>query len=151
MAKESLFNILNNHFDFEEMEALDLFTGTGNITYELASRGCRQVTAVDVDGRCIRFVRQVISMLGYSEVVPIQSDYATFLKRSSHRWDLIFADPPYDMEDLETIPALVWEKDLLNAGGWLVLEHDRHHDFSGHPGFFDHRKYGKVNFTFFRK
>ena len=151
MAKESLFNILGNHFDLDEISALDLFTGTGNIAYELVSRGCRQVTAVDNDARCIKFVKQTISLLNYHQITAIQSDYASFLKRSGIKWDLIFADPPYQMEAVEEIPLAVWDLDLLNAGGWLVIEHDRHHDFPGHPGFFDHRKYGKVNFSFFRK
>ncbi len=151
MAKEALFNILGNHFELKAIAALDLFTGTGNIAYELVSRGCSRVTAVDNDARCIKFVKQVINMLDYHEITPIQSDYASFLKRSNIGWDLIFADPPYHMEGIEHVPKLVWEFDLLKPGGWLVIEHDKHHDFPDHPGFFDHRKYGKVNFSFFRK
>ncbi len=151
MAKESLFNILGNHMDFAGTDALDLFTGTGNIAYELASRGCPRITAVDIDGRCIRFVRKVADQLDYPAIHTVQADYAAFLKRASSRWDLIFADPPYALEGLVKIPGLIWEKDLLREGGWLVMEHDKRHDFSGHAGFYDHRKYGTVNFTFFRK
>jgi 16S rRNA (guanine(966)-N(2))-methyltransferase RsmD len=151
MAKESLFNIISNHFELEEVAALDLFTGTGNISYELVSRGCSRVTAVDNDARCIKFVKQVINKLDYHEIIPIQSDYSTYLKRCNNKWDLIFADPPYHMEGLEQVPELIWEYDLLKPGGWLVIEHDKHHDFPDQQGFFDHRKYGKVNFSFFRK
>ena len=151
MAKESLFNILGNHIIFSEISALDLFTGTGNIAYELVSRGCKQVTAIDSDFRCIRFVRQVMEKLGYNEIIPVQTDYAAFLSRATNRWDLIFADPPYSMNDIERIPALVWEKGLLNNRGWLVIEHDKYHDFSNLNGFFDHRKYGRVNFSFFTR
>jgi 16S rRNA (guanine(966)-N(2))-methyltransferase RsmD len=151
MAKEGLFNILANHFQMDEVDALDLFTGTGNIAYELVSRGCPRVTAVDIDGRCIKFVKQVISRLNYTEIKPVQADASAFLRRASRKWDLIFADPPYGMEKLEQVPDQVWEHDLLNDGGWLVVEHDKRYDFSGHPGFFDHRKYGIVNFSFFRK
>ncbi len=151
MAKESLFNILGNHFTLEETEALDLFTGTGNIAYELASRECRRITAVDIDGRCIKFVREIAGKLNYTAIKPVQADYATFLKRTTTRWDLIFADPPYGMEDLDSIPGVIRDLDLLNEGGWLIVEHDRRHDFSGHAGYFDHRKYGAVNFTFFSK
>lgn len=151
MAKESLFNILANHFSLDEISALDLFTGTGNISYELASRGCREVIAIDIDSRCIKFVKQVITRLNYTQITPVQSDYSTFLKRSRVKWDLIFADPPYNMEQVDQLPGLVMEQDLLKEDGWFVLEHDKHHNFVDHPGFFDHRKYGTVNFSFFRK
>jgi len=151
MAKESLFNIIGNHFELEEITALDLFAGTGNISYELVSRGCRHVTAVDHDARCIKFIRQVADMLNYPEISAVQADFSLFLSRASGSWDLIFADPPYSMEQVDSIPRLVWENSLLNAGGWLVIEHDKYHDFLGQQGFFDHRKYGKVNFSFFRK
>lgn len=151
MAKESLFNILTNYFDFEQVVALDLFTGTGNISYELVSRGCREVTALDIDSSCIKFVRQTATSLAYSEILVIQSDYSTFLNRSSNAWDLIFADPPYSLENAIQIPHLVFSNNLLKDRGWLVIEHDKHIDYSHHPAFFDHRRYGKVNFSFFRE
>lgn len=149
MAKESLFNILNNHFDLSECSALDLFCGTGNISYELVSRGCPQVSSIDSDPGCIRFVKQTAELLKYQEITAIQSDYKHFLKRTSMRFDLIFADPPYGLEGIEDIPKMIFDEDLLERGGWLILEHDKHIDFSKHEAFFNHRKYGKVNFSIF--
>lgn len=151
MAKESLFNILHNYFDFTGVHALDLFTGTGNITYELVSRGCPQVTAVDSDPRCIRFVRQTALLLNYHEVTPVQSDYRRFLSNAHQRFELIFADPPYGMPGTLLLPDLVFENQLLADDGVLVIEHDKALDFSNHKWFYNHRKYGKVNFSLFRQ
>lgn len=149
MAKESLFNILMNHFDFTDIKALDLFSGTGNIAYELVSRGCPDVTAVDLDGACIRFIKQISAQLNYSEIRTIQSDYQQYIQRVSSTFSLIFADPPYGMNGIESIPELILEHRLLEPGGWLILEHDHSIDFKDKPSFYDHRKYGKVNFSFF--
>jgi len=151
MAKESLFNILNNHFDLSRIAVLDLFTGTGNISYEFVSRGCLQVTAMDSDSRCIKFVKQTALMLSYNEITAIQSDYSAFIKHTSNQWDLIFADPPYSMKNLEDLPMLIREHNLLREEGWLVIEHDKHIEFTQKTGLFDHRKYGKVNFSFFNR
>lgn len=149
MAKESLFNILNNLVDFEELSVLDLFAGTGNISFEFASRGCRPVTSIDISHKCIRFISQVADQLHYDFLRAIQADYKQFLKRGNQKWDLIFADPPYDLDEQPMVHNLVFENELLNSGGWLILEHDKQYDFSDYNGFYDHRKYGKVNFSFF--
>lgn len=150
MAKESIFNILNNYFDLDQVNVLDLFSGTGNISYEFASRGCLQITAVDIDNRCIRFIKQTAEHLNFSSINPVQSDYESFVKRTRLKFDLIFADPPYGMEKTSQIPSLILDNHILNPEGWLILEHDKFMEFSEHPSFFDHRKYGKVNFTIFK-
>lgn len=149
MAKESLFNILENNIDFEESRALDLFSGTGNISYELVSRGCVAVTAVDKDNGCVRFIRETAAKLNMKELMVINADVLRFLNSHKAKYDVVFADPPYENEDYETIIDLVFKNGLLNTDGLFILEHDKRHDFSAHPHFKEHRKYGKVNFTFF--
>ena len=149
MAKESLFNILENQIDLEETAALDLFAGTGNISYELVSRGCPQVTAVDENQNCVRFIRETANKLQMSELSVVKSDVFRFLPMHKAKYDLIFADPPYDCKHYELLVDLIFQNGLLNEDGIFVLEHDRTIDFSEHPNCYDHRKYGKVNFTFF--
>lgn len=148
LGKESLFNILNNYFHFDRVRVLDLFAGTGNITYEFASRGAVFVTAVDQHQGCADFIRKTIHQLGYENVSIVRGDAFKFVERSRQKYDIIFADPPYDMENLEKIVEKVFQNKLLHPDGWLVLEHARHYDFSKHPHFYQHRKYGKLNFTF---
>lgn len=149
MAKESLFNILENLFYFEDVTALDLFAGTGNISYELVSRGCTHVTAVDENNNCVRFIRETATKLNMNELSVVRSDVFRFLPMHSARYDFIFADPPYECQHYDELIELVFERQLLKESGIFVVEHDRTLDFSKHPHFFDHRKYGKVNFTFF--
>lgn len=148
-AKESLFNILNNHVDFADLEVLDLFAGTGNISYEFCSRGSESVTAIDIDKKCARFIQQTAQKLDFKNLYIIQSDYRSFLNRTVKKWDLIFADPPYNMEKIDNIPGLIFENQLLKQNGILVIEHSQNIDFSGFDGFVEHRIYGKVNFSFF--
>lgn len=150
MAKESIFNILNNNFDFSSSVVLDLFSGTGNIAYEFVSRGCESVIALDIDKQCIRFIKQTAALLNYSEITAIHSDYQSFIKRAHKQFDIIFADPPYGMDNTESIPDLIWHHALLKPDGWLIIEHDKHIEFDQHSAFFDHRKYGKVNFSIFQ-
>lgn len=149
MAKESLFNILENYLDFETVTALDLFAGTGNISYELVSRGCPKVTSVDHDNGCVRFIRETANKLDMKELVAVRSDVYRFLLNHKMKYDLIFADPPYDCQDYDSIIRLVFENELLNDDGLFVLEHDKTVHFEEHPHFMDQRHYGKVNFTFF--
>jgi len=148
-GKESLFNILNNYFDFEETDCLDLFAGTGNISYELVSRGCRSLIAVDIDAKCTDFIEKTLDKLEYMQGEVFRWDVFRFIQQTPQRWNLIFADPPYRLENMLAIPELVFENKLLNENGYLVIEHDKHVDFSENPFFKDHRKYGKVNFSFF--
>lgn len=149
LAKEALFNILVNNFDLSTVSVLDLFAGTGNITYEFCSRGALGVTSIDLDLRCVNFIRKTAGDLGFEAVLSFRSDAFRFLKNSGNQYDIIFCDPPYDLEGVQTIPELVISRNLLRPGGWLVLEHSRSHDFSNMPGFLQQRKYGKVNFSIF--
>lgn len=149
MAKESLFNIIRNYVDIDEITVLDLFAGTGNISYEFASRGCPSLLSVDHNFKCISFIRQTAEKLDFTNLEVLQSDYKQFLSRSKYSWDLIFADPPYDMNNIDEIPNLVFDNKHLNANGWLIIEHDKKHDFSKHVAFYEQRTYGRVNFSFF--
>ena len=148
LGKESLFNILNNYFFFDKVTVLDLFAGTGNITYEFVSRDAVSVIAIDNYQPCVDFIRKTITKLNYDKVVVIKDDAFKFLEKCRQKFDIIFADPPYHMTGLEKIVEMVFEKELLNPDGWLILEHSRNYDFKEYPKFYQHRKYGKLNFTF---
>ena len=151
LAKESLFNILDNYIYFDDIEVLDLYAGTGSISFEFASRGSKAVVSVDINPRCARFIADTATKLGFKQLKVIRTSALGFLDHYHGKFDLIFADPPYDIEGLEEIPRLVYEKDLLRDKGFLIIEHDKSHDFNAFAGFFQHRNYGKVNFSFFRK
>lgn len=151
LAKESLFNILDNHIYFEDIRVLDLYAGTGSISYEFASRGSQYVVSVDIDPGCVRFISETATKLGFSGLKAIRSSAIGFLGHCTEKFDLIFADPPYDLEGIEEVIHMVFDGQLMNDGGWLIIEHAREKDFSTLPYFFQHRNYGKVNFTFFRK
>ncbi|MCQ2271342.1 MAG: 16S rRNA (guanine(966)-N(2))-methyltransferase RsmD [Bacteroidales bacterium] len=149
MAKESLFNILNNYFYFDRVTVLDLFAGTGNLTYEFASREALSVTSVDSYQACTDFIRRTVDKLGYgSQVSVVKADAFLFTQRCRQQFDIIFADPPYDLENIGQIVDNVFNNKLLKPDGWLIIEHSKDHDFSQHPQFYQHRKYGKVNFSF---
>jgi len=148
-AKEGLFNILSNHFDFTELEVLDLFAGTGNISFEFISRGAKSVLAVDSNSKCADFINQTARKFDYRNLFVIRSDYKSFLLQTSKTWNLIFADPPYGMENTEDLPSIILDKKILKARGWFIIEHDRKINFSDSPFFLDHRTYGNVNFSFF--
>lgn len=147
-AKESLFNILNNRIDFEDCKLLELFAGTGNIGYEFASRGCKDITSVDVNFQCIQFIKRMNRELQFNNRI-IRSEAMRFLKQCKEQYNFIFADPPYQMEGIESIPTLVFEKELLKPESILVVEHEKHLDFSDYPNFQENRQYGRVNFSFF--
>ena len=149
-AKENIFNVINAYVDWEETTALDLFAGTGSISLELLSRGCRQVISVEKDHDHARFISQCMEKLGTDEHILIKGDVFRFLKSCHQKFDLIFADPPYALPELETIPDLIFQYDLLKEEGLLVFEHGKTNDFSTYPHFIEHRSYGSVNFTLFR-
>lgn len=149
-AKEGLFNILNNLVDFEGLRVLDLFSGTGSITFEFLSRGAKEVTAIDASFRCVDYIRKTADSFGITNLRAVKADILSLLKRPSGRFDLIFADPPYDLEGLAGIPDLVMRSGLLADDGWFILEHGSRMDFSQHQNYDSHRHYGSVNFTFFR-
>lgn len=149
-AKEGLFNILNNLIDFDETKALDLFAGTGNITYELASRGCPSITSVDVSLKCIKYITETAKSMEMDAVKPIKSEVFSFIENRADRYDFIFADPPYDMPKAELLPDLIFENELLNGDGLLVFEHSSKKNYNEHPRLADFRSYGNVGFSFFR-
>lgn len=150
LAKESLFNILNNIFDFEDLEVMDLFSGTGSISFEFASRGAKRIVVVDNNYRCVEFIKKASQNFGFNKVITIQrANVFVYLKYPQAPFDLIFADPPYEMENIQVIPDLVFNQKLLKPGGWLIIEHSRDQNFEAHPHFLQHRNYGKVNFSIF--
>ena len=152
MAKEALFNILNNNYYFNDISVLDLFAGTGNISFEFASRGSEQITCVDIDKGCIKFISHISEQLSFG-ISTIKSDVFKYLDSSNIKVDVIFADPPYHMalDDFAKIPELVFAKDLLLDNGILILEHAKHMDLSHLPHFSHQRKYGGSVFSFFEQ
>jgi 16S rRNA (guanine(966)-N(2))-methyltransferase RsmD len=148
-AKENIFNVLVQYIDFEGATALDLFSGTGSISLELASRGCSQVISVEMDRDHHRFIQQCLQKLGQPSVQPLRADAFRFIKSCKQPFDFIFADPPYALKELPQIPDLVIGGGLLKEGGIFVFEHGKEHDFSHHPHFIEHRSYGSVNFSLF--
>ena len=152
-AKENIFNVLTQYIDFEGAEALDLFSGTGSITLELLSRGCSRVVSVELDRDHHRFIQQCLQKLvsqGDSSVIPLRGDVFRYIKSCKQQFDFIFADPPYALKELPTIPSLIFERGLLKEDGIFVFEHGKDNDFSGDPHFVEHRSYGSVNFSIFR-
>lgn len=149
-ARENLFNILDSYLDYEETTALDLFAGTGAISFELLSRGCSRVLSVEKHPTQYNFINKVLQQLGDDGMQVIRGDVFKFALSCGEQFDFIFADPPYDLPTFDTIPGKVLDEHcLLRPGGLFVLEHSRNYDFSSHPWFAEHRSYGSVNFTFF--
>ncbi|MCK9204509.1 MAG: RsmD family RNA methyltransferase [Bacteroidales bacterium] len=148
-AKEGLFNILTNLVDFESISVLDLFTGAGSISFEFLSRGARQVTSVDSNHRCIDFLKKTAHEFGITNLQAVKTNAFIFLKHMHGKYDLIFADPPYELEGISGIPGLVLGSGLLAEGGSFILEHSAKYDFKDHPSFSQQRNYGSVNFSFF--
>lgn len=147
-AKENLFNVLNNIFDFEELKVLDLFSGTGSISYEFASRGAI-VTLIENDYRSYEFIRKTILNLEMKNVKPFKADVFRALRKIPQKFDLIFADPPYTLKNIEEIPPLIFENQLLTDDGWFILEHSDKNDFRAFQYFKELRKYGSVHFSIF--
>ena len=147
--------MLIQYVDFDGATALDLFSGTGSISLELFSRGCSQVVSIEMDRDHHRFIQECIKKLTPDAksqtpgIIPIRGDVFRFLKSCKQQFDFIFADPPYAMKELTTLPDIIFEKQLLKADGVFVLEHGKDQDFSKHPHFKEHRQYGSVNFSIF--
>lgn len=151
-AKENIFNVIGNLIDLDSMDALDLFAGTGSISFELLSRGCRSVTAVEKNNAHASFIAKVAKELKTDALQLIRGDAFRYLNSAPAKsYDFIFADPPYALKELPEVPALVFERDLLRDGGLFVMEHPKTNDFSGLPYFHKHRVYGSVNFSIFYK
>ncbi|NJB35041.1 RsmD family RNA methyltransferase [Croceivirga sp. JEA036] len=150
MAKEGIFNILKNRYYLEDLRVLDLFSGTGNISFEMASRGVQGITAVDQHAGCTKFIHNTAQEFDF-DISVIKSDVFKFLERTKTQYDLIFADPPYDMplEKFEQIPALIFENNLLAPEGLLIVEHSPQTNLENLPFFQENRKYGSNVFSFF--
>lgn len=148
-AKEGLFNLLNNRIDFEGIDVLDLFAGTGSISIEFVSRDCKSVISIEQNDRHSTFIRKVCTDLKITNLSLIKTDVFKFITSCHTQFDMIFADPPYELEQLPQIPDLIFAKKLLKEGGLFVLEHSSKNKFDQHPHFVDHRNYGNVNFSFF--
>ena len=149
-AKENIFNVLNGYIDFAGATALDLFAGTGSISLELLSRGCASVVSVEADRDHAQFIRQCLQKLETDKGMLIRGDVFRFLKTCRQQFNLVFADPPYMLPKLPTIPSRIFEYNLLKPHGILVFEHGKSNNFSSHPHFVEHRAYGSVNFSIFR-
>ena len=149
MAKEGLFNILTNNIDFENSSVLDLFGGTGSISFEFLSRGCKDVTIVENNPSLLKFINNVSVTLKTKENIQIiNEDALRFLRRANKAFDIIFMDPPYNYKFYRELIDVIYMKNILNPGGILIVEHDKTHDFSDHPYFRDVRIYGTNRFSF---
>lgn len=148
-ARESLLNILNNRYDFTSVSLLELFAGTGAVSYEFASRGCRDLELVETDRRYCEFINGSFRTLGINSARVHRIDVRTWLKVCHKQFDIIFADPPYALSWLGDLPDLVLASGAVNEKSLFILEHSKAHDFSTHTAFKEHRKYGNVNFSFF--
>lgn len=150
-AKENLFNVLNNEVEWEDIKALDLFGGTGSISFELVSRGCVHVTCVEKQFPHAAFIEKVQEQLKIDNMKVFKMDVFKYLSFCKDQFDLIFADPPYDLKNFADVPRLVLEKDMIKDGGLFILEHSKDYDFSTYPQFRERREYGSVNFSIFEK
>jgi len=149
-AREALFNILANRLVFEDIQALELFGGTGSHAYELISRGCPDVTYVDKFPACLAFVKKIAQDLDITDLIRIvKADVFRFMEYTAVQYDYIFADPPYALSNLQEIPDLLFRHNLLRKDGLFVLEHDPKHSFRQHPFFLEERRYGDTLFSFF--
>jgi 16S rRNA (guanine(966)-N(2))-methyltransferase RsmD len=148
-AKEALFNILGNHFNLDQCDVLDLFTGTGSLSLEFASRQVKSVIGVDRNVACLRFIGDICKKHKLSQVKLLKNDAITFLKIAEIQFDIILADPPYEYKYYEEIITNTFSRKLLKPKGMLILEHGRQNDFSNHEKFLFLRNYGGVHFSFF--
>lgn len=148
-AKEGLFNLLNNKIDFEGIAVLDLFAGTGSIGIEFVSRDCKSVISIEQNDRHCSFIRKVCTELKIDNLSLMKTDVFKYINSCHTQFDMIFADPPYELDKIREIPDLIFSNKLLADDGLFVLEHSAKQSFENHPNFTDHRHYGNVNFSFF--
>ncbi len=149
LAKEALFNILLNKIEFEGIKVLDLFSGTGNISLEFASRGASEVVSVDRSVQCIHYLNDTSKQHKLTQIKTFKADVLKYLQIETEQYDVIFADPPYDLNQIPEIPKIIFEKKLLLPGGMLIVEHQSLQNLSNHPAFTEQRKYGHSSFSFF--
>ncbi|HZY38131.1 MAG TPA: 16S rRNA (guanine(966)-N(2))-methyltransferase RsmD [Mucilaginibacter sp.] len=151
MAKEALFNILQNQIEFENIRVLDLFSGTGNISMEFASRGASQVISVDRSIHCVHYLKDIARQHQIENIKVFNDDVFKYLRHETDQFDLVFADPPYDLDKLREIPRIVFDGGLLVPGGLLIVEHQSMQNLSRHPAFTEQRRYGNSSFSFFKQ
>lgn len=149
-AKEALFNILENHFNVEDLRVLDLFSGTGSISFEFASRGCTEIDLVDMNSRSVQFIAKVASEMGMKGIHTVRMDVFRFISICKKQYHVIFADPPYDLKNIQDIPGMIFSQHILEPGGWFILEHGKSNNFKNDPHFFQERNYGSVHFSLFK-
>ena len=147
-AKENIFNVLANYFDFEELLVLDLFAGTGSISYEFASRGS-QVDLIEKDPRSLAFIKETVEKLSMDTIRTIKGDVFKAIRYLDKKYDIVFADPPYAMKNIAALPEIIFEQQLLKEDGWFILEHSDQYNFNGSIQFHELRKYGSVHFSVF--
>jgi 16S rRNA (guanine966-N2)-methyltransferase len=150
LAKEALFNILQNQIEFEGIKVLDLFSGTGNISMEFASRGARHVVSVDRSIHCVHYLKDTARQHGLTNIQVFKDDVFKYLEHETEQFDLVFADPPYDLNRIPEIAVTVFNKKLLTEDGLLIVEHQSLQNLSNHPAFVEQRKYGNSSFSFFK-
>lgn len=148
-AKEGLFNVLDNEYEFEDLKVLDLFGGTGAIAFEFASRGAAKVYSVEMARENASFIISEAKRLGLGNVVMVRDNVFDFLPLCREKFDIVFADPPYALDGLESIPDKVFEADILYPERYFILEHPGTYSFKDHPRFKKEKVYGKVHFSFF--
>jgi 16S rRNA (guanine(966)-N(2))-methyltransferase RsmD len=148
LAKEGLFNILENNLTIDQLKTLDLFGGTGSISYELASRGAEDLTIVEKDPAMSNYIRQTAEKIGIN-LKLIQMEVFKYIDQSVSKYDFIFAGPPYALTTIDELPVRIFEKQLLNEGGWFVLEHTPRNSYKTHPHFKAERSYGTTVFSIF--
>lgn len=149
-AKENLFNVLSNLIDLEDIDVLDLFAGTGSISYEFASRGAASVTSVEINAVHYNFIKETAAKFGFSNLYPVKANVFLYLKSVNKQFDVIFSDAPYDLRTAADVVPLVLDGDLLKEDGIFIFEHSKEFDFSSHPRFVQVRNYGSVIFSIFR-
>jgi 16S rRNA (guanine(966)-N(2))-methyltransferase RsmD len=149
-AREALFNILNNVIDFENSKVLDLFSGTGSISFEFSSRGCPEIDLVDINSRAVHFIGKIAGEIGMKGIHPVRMDVFRFIPICRKKYDVVFADPPFELSNIQEIPDLIFKYDLTLADGWFILEHNKSHSFKDHPRFHNERHYGSIHFSFFK-
>ena len=148
-AKEGLFNMLNNSFYFADIKVLDLFGGTGSISYEFHSRGCEDITTVEIFPKCVDFIKKTVEHHNMKGMKVLKMDVFRFIESAHQKFNVIFAGPPYPLPNLNTIPDLIFQYGLLEGNGWFILEHNPNHNFDNHPHFLKKKNYGTTIFSVF--